>query len=107
MTRTKGNYNYYIFILIFYLIIFRELLENYLPIFGYLDELISCMAIPIAIKKLYERHGLLRIRKNMLPILGWCCNSVCISRKYSIWISGYAESCFTRFVIDLKFWLSI
>ena len=44
MTRTKGNYNYYIFILIFYLIIFRELLENYLPIFGYLDELISCMA---------------------------------------------------------------
>lgn len=107
MTRTKRNYNYYIFILIFYLIIFRELLENYLPIFRYLDELISCMAIPIAIKKLYERHGLLRIRKNSYPF--WVGVAILFALAGNI-VYGYQDmlkAVLPDLLLNLKFWLSI
>ena len=48
--------NYVVFIIVFYLIIFRDFLVNYISIFGYLDELFAALAIPVAFCELQKKQ---------------------------------------------------
>lgn len=60
----KGKNTFYLFLLLFYLFIFKDLLVRFTSVFGYTDELIALLAVPIFILELVNSGMKVRINKN-------------------------------------------
>lgn len=106
----KRNGNYLLFVVLLYLIVFREALEDILSIFGYLDEAIACFALPIAVKNLSVNRWELKIRKiSRQSCAFWLTISILFALlgnmmyKYQNFFSAVLPD----LILYLKFWLSI
>lgn len=103
----KNNKVYISFIMLFYMIIFRDLLEVYIPLASYLDELFAIMAIPIAINNLYKNRGVIRINRNSSTI--WLLGFILIGLFSNVVYryQPFIKAVLPDILLNLKFWLSI
>lgn len=103
--------NYVVFIIVFYLIIFRDFFVNYISIFGYLDELFAALAIPVAFCELQKKQYKIVISKQkresrivllilLFSLLGLIGN---LYYQYQPFFAAVLPDWF----LNLKFWLSI
>lgn len=103
--------NYVVFIIVFYLIIFRDFLVNYISIFGYLDELFAALAIPVVFFELQKKQYKIVISKQkresrivllilLFSLLGLIGN---LYYQYQPFFAAVLPDWF----LNLKFWLSI
>lgn len=103
--------NYVVFIIVFYLIIFRDFFLNYISIFRYLDELFAALAIPVAFCELQKKQYKIVISKQkresrivllilLFSLLGLIGN---LYYQYQPFFAAVLPDWF----LNLKFWLSI
>lgn len=96
MNIKKIKVNYFIFILLMYLLIFQNAVQNKIEIFKYLDEVIALSIVPISMIKLSIGYKNIKIKKNDLIIF---------LSLLGIVIVGIYSSCIYRFQ-TVKFVLS-
>lgn len=53
----KGKASYVVFLIFFYFFIFRDYLEDVIPVFGYVDECFALLAVPIVVFWFFNRNG--------------------------------------------------
>ena len=103
--------NYVVFIIVFYLIIFRDFFLNYISIFGYLDELFAALAIPVAFCELQKKQYKIVISKQkresrivllilLFSLLGLIGN---LYYQYQPFFAAVLPDWF----LNLKFWLLV
>ena len=60
------NKSYGLFIIIFYLFLMKDWLENKIAFLGYFDEIIALLAVPLFIRELLKNQYVLKIRGGTL-----------------------------------------
>ena len=63
ITKSKPAKRYAIFICLVYIFVFKDWLEQYIPIVGYTDELFSVLSIPVFAFELKKNQFKLKIQK--------------------------------------------
>lgn len=59
--KLRINVPYILFIIYFYFFIFEQLLELWIPLFGYSDELVAVAAIPLFVLKVVKEKGIIHV----------------------------------------------
>lgn len=63
ITNSKPTKRYTIFICLVYIFVFKDCLEQYIPIVGYMDELFAVLSIPVFAFELKKNKFKLKIQK--------------------------------------------
>lgn len=63
ITKSKPAKRYAIFICLVYIFVFKDWLEQYIPIVGYTDELFAVLSIPVFAFELKKNQFKLKIQK--------------------------------------------
>ena len=99
------NKQYVLFLILFYTLIFNELLVTVFPIFQYEDEFIAVMAVPLCIWRLLSKRKL-RYKKSLLPyIAGFVLCSLLGSLVYKY--QPFMSVALPDMLLCMKFWLCI
>ena len=67
----KLNIKYILLILIIYIFIYQELLQSYVPIFSYFDELLALISLPVILKNIIDAKGIINFKKNNTKLFFW------------------------------------
>jgi len=102
----KLNLKYFLFIICLYLLIFQELLQNYIPIMKYFDEMLAIIVIPIFFLDLLKNKGKIRFEKSsgllVLLMIALCVVGLYSNLKYNYQPMNIALS---DMLLTLKFFL--
>lgn len=104
---TNKEINYLVFIFVFYSIIFRKFLENYMPFLGVADEAFAALAIPIFFLKLIKNKWKIKKHKKLIPIFLSSFVIVSFLGNLMYGYQPYLTVVFPDMFLNLKFWLSI
>ena len=63
MTKSKTTKRYTIFICLVYIFVFKDWIEQYIPIVSYVDELFAVLSIPVFVFELKKNHFKLKLQK--------------------------------------------
>ena len=66
----RKNLKLTIYILVWYIIVFQTVLQRYIKIFQYFDEMLAILFFPVAIYNIVKNKGKLMITKRNLIIMG-------------------------------------
>lgn len=63
ITKSKTTKRYAIFICLVYIFVFKDWMEQYIPVVGYMDELFAVLSIPVFVFELKKNQFKLKIQK--------------------------------------------
>ena len=109
MTSEKkiGLQEYYLFIVVFYIWILRDMLERFIPSIKYLDELYALLAVAVFMIELRKNRGRIKLQKYSLTMwLGlFCISGIIASLVYQY--QSVVNVMFPDLFLNIKFWLAI
>ena len=62
ITKSKTTKRYAIFICLVYIFVFKDWMEQYIPVVGYMDELFAVLSIPVFVFELKKNQFKLKIQ---------------------------------------------
>ena len=63
ITKSKTTKQYAIFICLVYIFVFKDWMERYISVVGYMDELFAVLSIPVFVFELKKNQFKLKIQK--------------------------------------------
>lgn len=107
--REEFNWQYKVFIIIFYLLIFKDAFLNIFSFFQYIDEIIAILAIPIFFINLYKNRGIiyLKCEKYSYYIFLYLYIFIGVMSNIIYQYQSLIDAVLPDIFINLKFWWSI
>ena len=108
--KRKVQLEHIAFLLVFYIFVFQDLIDQIMPVFGYADELFAALAIPISLIRLSRYGWKIKKKKNgyksiTLSILAFITIGLCGNVVYNY--QPFLSAALPDLIINLKFWLAI
>ena len=108
----KAFRSYILFLMFFYLIIFRDLLELFIPFLGYADEICGLLLFPILLALLIKNGGVIQIKKGFLrrmkiPIFLLLFITFGFVGNLIFQYQPLYKAALPDLFLNLKFWMSI
>lgn len=103
----KVSKKYILFLVFYYFFIFRDAIEQVIPVVGFVDELVALCAVPLFLMKLKEKHWKLAIDRSgtWLWILIFFLLGMAGSLIYKY--QDFVEIALPDSFLCIKFWLAI